>query len=170
MVGESGSGKSVMATTVMGLLPKEVQVAGGEVLLKGENLLQASTQRLRALRQRQVRLGAAEMPPCLLIVDGDPARPPALEPGRLFRHDVHGPDGQVRRADISHLPPAPRTCSGVHRAAKGKDSASIAALADGWTPEHVRGGGGYGTRGSPTATGRPAPVEGRVATSDTCGW
>ncbi|EHR73389.1 ATPase component of various ABC-type transport systems with duplicated ATPase domain [Burkholderiales bacterium JOSHI_001] len=50
VVGESGSGKSVMATTVMGLLPKEVRVAGGEVLLKGENLLQASTQRLRDLR------------------------------------------------------------------------------------------------------------------------
>ena len=50
VVGESGSGKSVMATTVMGLLPKEVRVAGGEVLLKGENLLQATPQRLRDLR------------------------------------------------------------------------------------------------------------------------
>ena len=50
VVGESGSGKSVMATTVMGLLPKEVKVAGGEVLLKGEHLLQATPQRLRALR------------------------------------------------------------------------------------------------------------------------
>ncbi|MFO1272024.1 MAG: ABC transporter ATP-binding protein [Rubrivivax sp.] len=50
VVGESGSGKSVMATTVMGLLPKEVRVSGGSVLLKGEPLLQAGPARLRALR------------------------------------------------------------------------------------------------------------------------
>jgi CheY-like chemotaxis protein/nitrogen-specific signal transduction histidine kinase len=37
------------------------------------------TDGLAALRQLQQRLGAAEMPPCLLIVDGDPARPPALD-------------------------------------------------------------------------------------------
>jgi peptide/nickel transport system ATP-binding protein len=35
VVGESGSGKSVMATTVMGLLAKELQPSGGEVLLQG---------------------------------------------------------------------------------------------------------------------------------------
>ncbi len=50
VVGESGSGKSVMATTVMGLLPKEVRVSGGGVWLKGESLLEASPARLRALR------------------------------------------------------------------------------------------------------------------------
>jgi peptide/nickel transport system ATP-binding protein len=50
VVGESGSGKSVMATTVMGLLPREVHVSGGQVSLKGESLLQASPARLRDLR------------------------------------------------------------------------------------------------------------------------
>jgi peptide/nickel transport system ATP-binding protein len=50
VVGESGSGKSVMATTVMGLLPKEVRVAGGSIRLKGESLIDATPQRLRALR------------------------------------------------------------------------------------------------------------------------
>jgi peptide/nickel transport system ATP-binding protein len=50
VVGESGSGKSVMATTVMGLLPRELHVAGGDIRLQGEALLKASPDRLRALR------------------------------------------------------------------------------------------------------------------------
>ena len=50
VVGESGSGKSVMATTVMGLLDKALRPDAGEVLLKGESLLQASALRLRQLR------------------------------------------------------------------------------------------------------------------------
>jgi peptide/nickel transport system ATP-binding protein len=52
VVGESGSGKSVLATTVMGLLDKELKVAGGRVQLQGESLLDASQARLRALRGR----------------------------------------------------------------------------------------------------------------------
>ena len=50
VVGESGSGKSVLATTVMGLLAPELQVSQGRVALMGEDLLQASPARLRALR------------------------------------------------------------------------------------------------------------------------
>jgi peptide/nickel transport system ATP-binding protein len=50
VVGESGSGKSVMATTVMGLLAKELKVSSGTVTLNGENLLAASPQKLRSLR------------------------------------------------------------------------------------------------------------------------
>jgi peptide/nickel transport system ATP-binding protein len=52
VVGESGSGKSVMATTVMGLLAKELQTSGGEIVLQGESLLGASPARLRTLRGR----------------------------------------------------------------------------------------------------------------------
>ena len=50
VVGESGSGKSVMATAVMGLLARELQPGPGRIVLQGESLLDASTQRLRALR------------------------------------------------------------------------------------------------------------------------
>jgi peptide/nickel transport system ATP-binding protein len=54
VVGESGSGKSVMATTVMGLLAKELRPSGGEIVLQGESLLNASASRLRALRGRSM--------------------------------------------------------------------------------------------------------------------
>jgi peptide/nickel transport system ATP-binding protein len=50
VVGESGSGKSVTAQTVMGLLPRELQATAGQVLLEGENVLQATPARLRQLR------------------------------------------------------------------------------------------------------------------------
>ncbi|MDP1741434.1 ABC transporter ATP-binding protein [Polaromonas sp.] len=50
VVGESGSGKSVMATAVMGLLARELQAGPGGIVLQGESLLDASPQRLRALR------------------------------------------------------------------------------------------------------------------------
>ncbi len=50
VVGESGSGKSVMATTVMGLLDKALKPVAGQIVLKGESLLDASAARLRELR------------------------------------------------------------------------------------------------------------------------
>ncbi len=51
LVGESGSGKSVTAHAVMGLLPKKQLVpVAGEVRLQGEDLLEATAERLRDLR------------------------------------------------------------------------------------------------------------------------
>ncbi len=50
VVGESGSGKSVMATAVMGLLGPDLRPTKGQITLNGEALLQASPERLRALR------------------------------------------------------------------------------------------------------------------------
>ena len=50
LVGESGSGKSVIAQTVMGLLPKTLRATDGRVLLEGEDVLAASEERRRGLR------------------------------------------------------------------------------------------------------------------------
>jgi peptide/nickel transport system ATP-binding protein len=50
LVGESGSGKSVIAQAVMGLLPKELAVSRGEILLEGEELTKARESRRRELR------------------------------------------------------------------------------------------------------------------------
>ncbi|MFM9850990.1 MAG: ABC transporter ATP-binding protein [Hyphomicrobiaceae bacterium] len=51
VVGESGSGKSVTAQAIMGLLPKRDLVpTSGEILLQGENVLEATPARMRALR------------------------------------------------------------------------------------------------------------------------
>src|SRR5438552_1965550 len=50
LVGESGSGKTVIAHSIMGLLPKTLSLAGGEVRLEGEELTRATEGRRRALR------------------------------------------------------------------------------------------------------------------------
>ena len=51
IVGESGSGKSVTAMSIMGLVPSPPgRIAGGSIMLEGEDLLAASDERIRQLR------------------------------------------------------------------------------------------------------------------------
>ncbi len=55
VVGESGSGKSMIANAVMGLLPQpHVRAVAGQIVFEGEDLLQASEDRLRALRGQRI--------------------------------------------------------------------------------------------------------------------
>ncbi|WP_341486104.1 ABC transporter ATP-binding protein [Thioclava sp. GXIMD4215] len=57
VVGESGSGKSITSMAVMGLLPKDaLQVTTGRILLDGEDVLQATPARMRALRASKVSM------------------------------------------------------------------------------------------------------------------
>ena len=56
LVGESGSGKSVIAQAVMGLLPPALPVQAGRILLQGEDITQASAQRLRELRATRMSM------------------------------------------------------------------------------------------------------------------
>ncbi|MFZ2652703.1 MAG: ABC transporter ATP-binding protein [Burkholderiaceae bacterium] len=56
LVGESGSGKSVIAQAVMGLLPKTLPVAGGQILLQGEDITHAPQVRLRQLRATRMAM------------------------------------------------------------------------------------------------------------------
>ncbi|HZP89002.1 MAG TPA: ABC transporter ATP-binding protein [Burkholderiales bacterium] len=56
LVGESGSGKSIIAQTIMGLLPKNLRASGGHILLGDEDLLQVSDERLRALRGEKMAM------------------------------------------------------------------------------------------------------------------
>ena len=56
VVGESGSGKSVMARTVMGLLPPRLQPSAGVVRFEGENLLEASPAHMREVRGGRISM------------------------------------------------------------------------------------------------------------------
>jgi peptide/nickel transport system ATP-binding protein len=56
LVGESGSGKSVIAQCVMGLLPKQLPVTQGRILLQGEDITHAPLSRLRELRATRMSM------------------------------------------------------------------------------------------------------------------
>jgi oligopeptide transport system ATP-binding protein len=56
IVGESGCGKSMTALSIMGLVPKPGRVVGGEILLRGEDLLKLSDAEMREIRGRDVAM------------------------------------------------------------------------------------------------------------------
>ena len=57
LVGESGCSKSVSAMSVLRLIPYPPGViAGGQILFKGEDLLQASEERMRDIRGNRIAM------------------------------------------------------------------------------------------------------------------
>jgi len=56
LVGESGSGKTITSLGVIGLLPPNAVVTGGEVLVDGIDLLKLSPPELRKLRGRHIAM------------------------------------------------------------------------------------------------------------------
>jgi peptide/nickel transport system ATP-binding protein len=82
LVGESGAGKSMIGKAVLGILPRAVEVAGGEIWLDGQNLLALPV----AQRRRMIGAKAA-------LIPQDPLT--ALNPSRRI-----GPQITDRLVDI----------------------------------------------------------------------
>ncbi len=56
LVGESGCGKSVTSMSILGLVSEPGRVVAGEVLFKGENLLEKSKAEMRRIRGDQIAM------------------------------------------------------------------------------------------------------------------
>jgi len=56
IVGESGSGKSTLANAILGLLPENAQITGGQLWVEGSDLTHASERQKRQLRGRTIGL------------------------------------------------------------------------------------------------------------------
>ena len=54
LVGESGCGKTIVALSILNLVPPPGRIVAGKVLLDGEDLLCASQERLREIRGQQI--------------------------------------------------------------------------------------------------------------------
>ena len=109
IVGESGCGKSVTALSIMGLIPQPPgRIAGGEVLLDGEDLLKQSPARLRDLRGDKLSMIFQEpmtsLNPAFPV--GDQIAEALLRHRELSRSDAHEKAiGMLRKVRI----PSPET-------------------------------------------------------------
>jgi len=56
VLGESGSGKSTLAGSLVGLLPSNARITGGNVQFEGKDLLRAKPDELRQIRGRRISL------------------------------------------------------------------------------------------------------------------
>ena len=54
IVGESGSGKSVTSKTIMGILANNAIIAGGNIMYRGENLLEVSEEEFYKIRGHKI--------------------------------------------------------------------------------------------------------------------
>lgn len=56
LVGESGAGKSMIGKAVLGILPKAVEIEGGEIMLDGQDLLKLSPRERRHVTGRKMAM------------------------------------------------------------------------------------------------------------------
>ncbi|MGM8214906.1 ABC transporter ATP-binding protein [Bacillaceae bacterium W0354] len=56
VVGESGSGKSISALSILQLIDSPGKIVGGEVIFKGENLLDYDEKKMRKIRGNQISM------------------------------------------------------------------------------------------------------------------
>ena len=80
IVGESGSGKSVSAYSVMRILTDTGRVTGGEVLFKGENILDYTKQQMNAFRGGRISMIFQDPMTCLN---------PVFSVGSQLREAIH---------------------------------------------------------------------------------
>jgi len=86
LVGESGAGKSTIAKAVLGIIPTQVKITGGQIEFEGRDLLRLSPNELRAVLGRDIAL-----------VPQDPST--ALNPAR--RIDAQMTDGLRLKRGLS---------------------------------------------------------------------
>jgi len=98
IVGESGSGKTLTALSILGLLPRGVEVASGEVSFNGENLLSIDPERLREIRGKEISM---------VYQDPMTALNPVMTVGNQLlevldchNHDVKDPESHVKQSLI----------------------------------------------------------------------
>jgi oligopeptide/dipeptide ABC transporter ATP-binding protein len=97
LVGESGSGKSMLAYSLLRILPRGAQVEKGSVLWKGRDLLSMSEEEIRRVRGRQISIvfqeSGAALNPVRMIGDQ------VAEPLRAHL-DLSGREARARALEL----------------------------------------------------------------------
>ncbi|HZI83448.1 MAG TPA: ABC transporter ATP-binding protein [Casimicrobiaceae bacterium] len=131
VVGESGSGKSLMARAILGLFPsRHVRPSAGRILYRGEDLLAAAPEHLRAVRGSRI---------AMIFQEPMTALNPVLTLGRQIEEaiEVHQPSlrGAARRRVLEmlsavHLPEPERIYGAYpHQISGGQRQRAMIAMA-----------------------------------------
>ncbi|WP_440765968.1 ABC transporter ATP-binding protein [Natronorubrum sp. DTA7] len=98
VVGESGAGKSVTALSLMRLIDSPGQIESGEILFKGENLLELSDEEMRDIRGNEIGM---------VFQDAQTALNPVYTVGEQIaeavRHHLDYDDAEARERTIQLL-------------------------------------------------------------------
>jgi ABC-type dipeptide/oligopeptide/nickel transport system ATPase component len=98
IVGESGSGKTLTALALLRILPPGARIAGGSIRLAGEELVDASEERMRALRGRGMAMVFQEPLSAL-----DPVLTIGAQLGEVIVRHRRLPPKQAREVAIDSL-------------------------------------------------------------------
>ena len=93
LVGESGSGKTVAADSIMGMLPRKLEVRSGEITLEGRKLPKQRSREFNEIRGRKI---------AMIFQDAAASLDPVQKVGRQLEEvlDVHGVPKAKWRARI----------------------------------------------------------------------
>jgi oligopeptide/dipeptide ABC transporter ATP-binding protein len=138
VVGESGSGKSMLAFTLMRLLPPAGRIEKGSILWKGRDLLSMSNEEIRRVRGKQISLifqesGAALNP--VRTVGGQIAEPLRTHLG-LSRRDARDRAVELLR-EVKIQEPKKRAKDYPHQLSGGMKQRVLIAMAIACDPELV---------------------------------
>lgn len=98
VVGESGSGKTMLARSILGLLPPGALVDRGEILFEGNNLLDLSPKEIRSVRGAGIGMIFQEP-----LVSLNPAMRVGTQMFEAMRLHTSLPDGEIRKQAIEML-------------------------------------------------------------------
>ena len=94
LVGEAGCGKTTTLKAIMGILPSQAVIEGGEILFRGQDLLKASPAAVQSFRQR----GAA-----MIFQDPTAALNPVFTVGDLLQVGLKYATESRGKTDKAHL-------------------------------------------------------------------
>ncbi len=98
IVGESGAGKSVTALSLLRLIENPGQIERGEIIFKGQNLLEMTDEEVRRVRGNEM---------AMIFQDAQSALNPVYTVGdqiaEAIRHHMDLPDSEVRERTIQLL-------------------------------------------------------------------
>ncbi len=130
VVGESGAGKSVTALSVLRLIERPGHIESGEILFKGENILEMSEAEIRSIRGNEISMVFQDAQTAL-----NPVYPVGEQIAEMIRHHLDygkadAKERTIQLLDTVGIPDAPTRYSDYpHEFSGGMQQRAIIAMA-----------------------------------------